>query len=255
MTDRRVAFLDVMFDPLTEDQVTSDLRARTPSAPFRYLVTPNVDHIVRLSRLDRAGPEHLAYAQAGWCLCDSNILARLAAVRGLHLPVVPGSDLTARLFDEVLVAGDRVCLIGGDTAAREALRRDIEIVQHLPRMGLETDPAARSAAARFAVEARARFILIAVGSPQQELIAQEIQGMPGATGTALCIGASIDFLTGRASRAPRWVRKASLEWLHRLLSDPARLWRRYLIEGPRIFLLLWRWRPKDPPRYGEDLAP
>jgi exopolysaccharide biosynthesis WecB/TagA/CpsF family protein len=55
----------------------------------------------------------------------------------------------------------------------------------------------------------------------------------------LCIGASIDFLTGKQRRAPVWVQKAGLEWLHRLLSDPRRLASRYLIECPRIFYLIW----------------
>jgi exopolysaccharide biosynthesis WecB/TagA/CpsF family protein len=55
----------------------------------------------------------------------------------------------------------------------------------------------------------------------------------------LCIGASIDFLTGKQRRAPLWVQKAGLEWLHRLLSDPRRLTSRYLIECPRIFYLIW----------------
>jgi exopolysaccharide biosynthesis WecB/TagA/CpsF family protein len=241
----RRTFLDIAFDPLTEQQVVAELRGCTPRSLFRYLVTPNVDHVVRLSRLDRAGSEHQAYASAGWCLCDSRILARLAAMCGVALPVVPGSDLTARLIREILNPGDRICLIGGDPSTRTALaalRPDIAIDQFIPPMTLRSDPAARAAAARFAIDHPARFTLIAVGSPQQELVAQEMATMPGACGTALCIGASIDFLTGRIRRAPRWMQRASLEWLHRLLNDPARLWRRYLVEGPRIFMLAWRWR-------------
>jgi exopolysaccharide biosynthesis WecB/TagA/CpsF family protein len=88
----------------------------------------------------------------------------------------------------------------------------------------------------------ARFILIAVGSPQQELIAAAICDMPDARGTGLCIGAAIDYLAGRERRAPRWMRRLALEWLHRLLVNPARMWRRYLVDGPRIFLLAWRFR-------------
>ena len=79
--------------------------------------------------------------------------------------------------------------------------------------------------------------------PQQEILGLRVAEAGGAGGTGLCIGASLDFLTGRKARAPLWMRKASLEWLHRLLSEPQRLWRRYLIEGPRIFLLTLRWRP------------
>jgi hypothetical protein len=55
----------------------------------------------------------------------------------------------------------------------------------------------------------------------------------------LCIGASIDFLTGKQHRAPVWLQKVGLEWLHRLLSNPRRLAFRYLIECPRIFHLMF----------------
>ena len=176
------------------------------------------------------------------------IVCLLAAMCGCDLPVVPGSDLTVRLIKDVVNPGDRICVIGGDAETRTALaaiRPDIDIDQHIPPMALRSDPAARTAAAHFAAGHPARFILIAVGSPQQELIAREIAALPGVTGTALCIGASIDFLTGRTKRAPRWMQRASLEWLHRLSSDPKRLWRRYLVEGPRIFLLAWRWRRRQ----------
>jgi N-acetylglucosaminyldiphosphoundecaprenol N-acetyl-beta-D-mannosaminyltransferase len=236
-------YLGLSFDQLDEEAVTVLLRGRGADAAFAYLVTPNVDHVVRLSKLDHGGPEWRAYAEADWTLCDSRVLARLAALQGRELPVVPGSDLTARLLRDIAAPGDRICLIGGeagDPAALAALRPDIEIIQHIPPMALHANEPARAAAAQFAVESGARFILLAVGSPQQELIAAAIRSLPGACGTGLCIGASIDFLVGRQTRAPRWMQRLSLEWLHRLLANPRRFWRRYLVDGPRIFLLAWR---------------
>jgi len=241
----RTEFLDLHFDDLDMAAMLDALRARRADAPFVYVVTPNVDHIVRLSKEGQGSPLRRAYADAGWCLCDSRILARLAAWRGVRLPVVPGSDLTARLIHDTLEPGDRLCLIGGgeeDIAALAALRPDIVIVQHIPPLGLDNNAAARAAAARFAAEASARFTLLAVGSPQQEQVAAEMCAMSNAAGTALCVGASLDFVTGRQHRAPRWMQRASLEWLHRLARNPARLWRRYLVEGPCIFALAWRWK-------------
>ncbi len=235
-------YLGLSFDQLDEKAVAALLRARPVDAPFAYLVTPNVDHVVRLSRLDHASPEWRAYAEADWRLCDSRVLARLAALQGKALPVVPGSDLTAHLIRDIAAPGDRICLIGGETGDLSALRPDLEIVQHVPPMDLRNDEAARTAAARFAAQSGARFTLLAVGSPQQELIAAVIRAMPGARGTGLCIGASIDFLAGREARAPRWMQRLSLEWLHRLISNPRRFWRRYLVDGPRIFWLAWRLR-------------
>ena len=108
-------------------------------------------------------------------------------------------------------------------------------------MGLRNNAKARRAAAEFIARSGARFTFIAVGSPQQEMIAAEAKAIPGAKGVALCIGASLEFLTGKLKRAPKLAQQLRLEWAHRLLGNPKRMWRRYLVEGPRIFLLTYQW--------------
>jgi N-acetylglucosaminyldiphosphoundecaprenol N-acetyl-beta-D-mannosaminyltransferase len=224
MTRATASFLGIDFDLLDMAQVTQWLGTRDPRDPFAYIVTPNVDHVVKLEATPRDAEIWSAYDHAALRLCDSRIVAKLARARGIDLPVVPGSDLTATLFDTLIRPGDRVCLIGGDTAMLAELRArwpQVDFRQHVPPMGMLRKPDAMAAAEAFVAEAGARFTLLAVG---------------------LCIGASLDFLTGRKARAPLWMRKASLEWLHRLSSEPKRLWRRYLIEGPRIFVLAARWR-------------
>jgi UDP-N-acetyl-D-mannosaminuronic acid transferase (WecB/TagA/CpsF family) len=79
---------------------------------------------------------------------------------------------------------------------------------------------------------------LAIGSPQQEIIAQKLKGRGVARGLALCIGASIDFITGVERRAPLWMQQSGLEWLFRLAQNPRRLAKRYLVRGPGIFMLL-----------------
>ena len=81
---------------------------------------------------------------------------------------------------------------------------------------------------------------LAVGAPQQEILAMKARDDGRVTGTALCIGASLDFLTGVEKRAPRAISAMGMEWLWRLIKDPGGKWRRYLIEGPRIFILFFR---------------
>lgn len=245
MPIERREFLGLSFDPLSMEQVVAGLAQVTADASYAYLVTPNVDHVVRLhENQDSARSLRPLYDAADLCLCDSKILHLLAKVRRVELPVVPGSELTAALFERVIRPADRIAIVGGDAELLSALRSrypKVEFVQHCPPMGLRTDVAARAAAATFIAQSGARFSFIAVGSPQQEMIAKEASRIPGATGTALCIGASLEFLTGQTKRAPRLMQRLSLEWAHRLLSDPKRLWKRYLVEGPRIFLLAYRW--------------
>jgi N-acetylglucosaminyldiphosphoundecaprenol N-acetyl-beta-D-mannosaminyltransferase len=242
----QTTFLGIAFDPLDMAATEAWLADRAPDAPFAFIVTPNVDHVVKLDVAPADAEVRAAYAAAALRLCDSRIVAKLARTRGIDLPVVPGSDLTAHLVTRIARAGDRLCLIGGDTAMLEDLRRlrpDLDIVQHVPPMGMLKKPGAMAEAQAFIRDAKARFTLLAVAMPQQEILALRVAQAGGAVGVGLCIGASLDFLTGRKARAPLWMRKASLEWLHRLGSEPGRLWRRYLVEGPRIFLMTLRWKP------------
>ncbi|MFT3978299.1 MAG: WecB/TagA/CpsF family glycosyltransferase, partial [Sphingomonas bacterium] len=172
MTER-AEFLGLPFDRLSFDAAVAWLAARGADHDYGYVVTPNVDHMVRLA--DAPVDVTAAYHGAALCLCDSRVLARLARFAGVSLPVVPGSDLTAALFARVLRDGDRLCLIGGaaeDAARLRALHPALDIVHHQPPMGLRTDSAARAEAARAAAAAGARITLLAVGSPQQEMLAR-----------------------------------------------------------------------------------
>jgi len=239
---KRVDFLDINFDRLTFEDVKRRLEAVTPSSRYSYVVTPNVDHVVRLHREPRLRD---LYDAADLCVCDSRILGLLARLRGIRLPLVAGSDLAATLFASVIKPGDRIAVVGGTANFLDRLRArfpDIEFVHHAPPMGLRRNEAARRAAAEFIAGSQSRFAFLAVGSPQQEMIAKETRELAGAGGTALCIGAGLEFLTGEQKRAPRFLRSAGLEWAHRLASNPRRLWRRYLVDGMRIFPIYLRWR-------------
>jgi exopolysaccharide biosynthesis WecB/TagA/CpsF family protein len=237
----------VDFSTLEEREVIDDVRARR-QGPFSYFVTPNVDHIVTLhgqGAVKLADEFRLAYQDAALCLCDSRIVQRIAAIRGVRLPLVTGSDLTVRLFREVLTADDRIAVIGGQESSLVLLRAlypDLSIVQHLPPMGAIGNPQAIQDIVRFIQDKRPTVTLFAIGAPQSEIIARQVSRAAGTTGIALCVGASIEFLTGEKKRAPRWMQSMGLEWAFRLLSEPRRLWKRYLYYGPRIFLIAWRTR-------------
>lgn len=216
------------------------MAARFGTDRFGFVVTPNVDHLIRC----HDDPAFYAcYAQADFVLLDSRFAARLLRLlKGQRLPVCPGSDLTAALFANVITPEDRIAVLGGDPqqVAQLAGRYGLKNMRHHnPPMGFIEDPAAVAECLRFLERASPfRFCFLAVGSPQQEEIAKRLKLRNTARGLALCVGASLNFLTGRERRAPNWLQRLSLEWLYRLLHSPRRLANRYLVRGPRIFTLL-----------------
>jgi len=209
---------------------------------YGYAVTPNADHLIRLH--DDTAFRAL-YAAADHVLLDSRFVSHLLrATRGIRLSVCPGSDLTEALFADVIAPTDRLVLIGGSDSQAKCLvaRYGLSGLAHYnPPMGFVHDPGAVEACLGF-IEAHSpfRFCLLAVGSPQQELLASHLRSRGLARGLALCIGASINFLTGDERRAPLWMQRCGIEWSYRLLQAPGRMARRYLVRGPRIFALLLR---------------
>jgi exopolysaccharide biosynthesis WecB/TagA/CpsF family protein len=247
---RSIIFADMDFTPLDgETLFRRVVEIADAGGPFTYLTTPNVDHLVRLSH----EPHYRQVHDQAWArVNDSRVLEALAKVDGLPLPANAGSDLTARVLTQAIDPNEPIVIIGSSQAVVAALQSLLglkDVRWHAPPMGLRHKPDAIAAAAQFCADNPARFCFICVGHPQQELVAMAIKARGDAKGLGLCVGASLEFFTGQRKRAPLWMQRARLEWLHRLLSEPKVLWRRYLVEGPEIFRLWWQWRRqgRNPP--------
>jgi len=80
----------------------------------------------------------------------------------------------------------------------------------------------------------ADLVVVGMGSPRQELWAARHLAVPGGA-SALCVGGLLDFTAGEKPRAPAWMRRLRLEWVYRLLLEPRRMWRRYLV-GNVVFM-------------------
>ncbi len=237
---RKLEFLIDDYDLNQFVRVVQDFGQET----YGYVVTPNADHLIRWHQ-DHAFREY--YARATFTVLDSRFIATLFRIRsGARLRVCPGSDLTESLLSGVIKPGDPVVLIGGDESqvATLASQYGLRNVRHYnPPMGFANDPLAVETCLAF-IEHHSpfRFCLLAVGSPRQEMLAHALARRGIARGLTLCIGASIDFLTGKQRRAPRWIQRLSLEWMYRLIQDPKRMAHRYLVRGPRLFWLVPRTR-------------
>ena len=84
-------------------------------------------------------------------------------------------------------------------------------------------------------------VFVCLGMPKQELWAMGHRHEIDAS-VVLCVGAALEFALGQKRRAPAWMQRAGFEWLWRLVSEPRRLWRRYLVQSLRFVRLLRRER-------------
>lgn len=206
---------------------------------YGYAVTPNVDHLLRY--YDEPCFREL-YRGASFVLLDSRVVAQILRLKGQRLLVCTGSDLSVALLSRVARAPDRIVLIGGNPGQARAIAETFALsnVRHYePPMGFIRDAAQVERCVQFIEDAAPfRFCFLAVGSPQQEMIAHQLHQRARAQGLALCVGAALNFISGAERRAPLWMQRAALEWLYRLWRNPARLAGRYLVRGPRILGLL-----------------
>lgn len=200
----------------------------------RFVVTPNVDHIVKLQRLSSFKK---AYANASLVLVDGRPVLWASKLIGKPLPdVVPGSDLVPALFDAICAnaAPIRVFLLGAAPGVAERARsaigdrwRTLSVVDTFsPPFGFENDASMSSYILERIRQAQTDLLLVGLGAPKQELWVHAHQAEIAAK-AVLCIGATIDFLAGVKKRAPRWMRTHGLEWVHRMASEPRRLTSRY----------------------------
>lgn len=231
--DKEKQLFEVRFDELPLQDIVD--RIERQSDEYIYIVTPNVDHIVRIYS-DPGKYLHL-YADADVSVCDSRILQLLSKLLGKPIEnVVPGSDLTVHIFQHVLDAGDRIVIFGSDAKSVQFLgdRYGLKNVFHFsPPMGFIDNPSLVEESLDYICGAEPDYLFLAVGSPRQEIIAHKLKQRLN-RGTAFCIGASIDFLTGRVVRAPERWQKMRLEWLYRFLQEPKRLFKRYFWDGLKI---------------------
>ncbi|MCB1407631.1 MAG: WecB/TagA/CpsF family glycosyltransferase, partial [Rhodobacteraceae bacterium] len=202
----------------------SAVRERMRAGEGYALATINLDHLVKLAR----DPSFRAvYAAQDLVCADGNPIVWLSKLARKPVSLVPGSDMVLPLAHQAARNGIPIALMGSTdatlAAAAETLRAQVQGLQVAiciaPPMGFDpTGSEARRILEDLAASG-AKLTFIALGAPKQEIFAAYGRGLVPDMGFA-SIGAGLDFLSGRQTRAPQWVRKIQMEWAWRMLSNP-----------------------------------
>jgi len=213
--------------------------------------TPNVDHMVKL-QYDREFFQ--TYLQADYKVCDSQIL--VYASRFLGTPIkekVSGSDLFPAFYNYHRSNSNiTIFLLGGKQGiARRAAKRinykvgrNIVIGAHSPSFGFEKDEQECLEIIDMINQSGASVLAVGVGAPKQEKWIIKYKDRLPNIKIFLAVGATIDFEAGNVKRSPKWMSNTGFEWLYRLLVEPQRLWRRYLVEDLPFFWLVLKQKLK-----------
>ncbi len=231
-----IRLMGVEVHAITESQAIAHILAELASGRGGMTVTPNLDHLRRChSDMQFAA----MVAEAEMVVADGMPLIWASRLAGCGLPQrVAGSDLILTLSAAAADAGRSIYLLGGapGTAegAAEVLRSrhpNIKIVgTNCPPMGFDQNESEMAKLVASLAKAKPDIVFVALGSPKQEFLIDRIRNsVPQAWW--LGVGVSFSFLTGHVQRAPRFLQKTGLEWVHRLVQEPKRLFKRYIVQG------------------------
>lgn len=219
---------------------------------FQFIITVNVDILMKLYRNKEFATAVRQASDSVTLVNDSQVLklATRLILGKRFVSKVSGSDLLPAFGGVNGPSDAKIFFMGGvdDTAIRamerfnERTRGAVVVGACSPSYGFDVKPQ-ESASLVDAVNASgANVLAIGVGAPKQELwMLRHAEEMPHVK-LFIGVGATLDFIAGNIKRAPSWISSAGFEWLYRLFLEPKRLARRYLIDGPPVFLLLLKQR-------------
>ena len=243
----RIRFLNIEIDNLSMDESIDYIDKLIKRKKNSYVVTPNVDHIVKLEN----DSEFLeVYNNADLVLTDGMPLVWIS--KFLKTPIkekVSGSDLFPKVCKLADEKGYSIFLLGAAEGiaikAAENLKnkyKNLNIVGTFsPSYGFEKSKSEIEEIIKKVNEAKPDILAVELGAPKQEKFIYKYKNKLNVP-ISLAIGASIDFEAGNIERAPKWMQKSGLEWFYRFLKEPKRMFKRYFIDDLKIIKVLIKYR-------------
>ena len=234
---------DIKVDNLSQDETILEIKRNLlKSIAPNILVTPNAGHLKSIYMKKEISE---IYSSADLSLIDGWPIAVAAKnASGKKVQRVTGSDLLPRLFSE-LNKDVRIGIIGGSNEIK--IRQVLEA--RYPDLNIQIIDTSQWSNSIYDVR-RLRelvqhnalsIVLLCLGHPKQELLAKELKSYDWAGSRPdwiMCVGATIDFLTGDQRRAPKIFQVIGLEWLFRLLTNPKKFFSRYFEAVIPAFILI-----------------
>ena len=241
------ALLNTFINNVTMSETVEAIEQMIAADKKSYIVAINVDVVMKIE----ADPYLKKIVDdADMVLVDGKPLVWISKLHGRPLKEkVSGSDLVPLLCEVAAKNGYKVFIIGGKEGSAERAKQrleeklpDIKIVgTYAPPFGFEKDDAELERINRMISKAHPDLLITCFGCPKQEKwIYENIEKYDAKV--SICAGATVDFLAGNVTRAPRWMSEHGLEWFYRFLQEPRRMFRRYFVDDMKIIGLIKKYR-------------
>lgn len=233
----QVQILNANFDSYTLDSCVEEVVAAATIGERVWLATVNVAILMGMRR-DREVQDYVDRAR--WVVADGQPIVWLSKLLGRPLPArVTGVDLIEGLCARAEQAGLVVFFLGASdevvAAAANAMKSRYPRLQLHFDNGYFDDEGALERVSAIA-DAGTNVVFVGMGVPRQErFIEEHLDGMK--VNVAIGVGGSFDVIGGLRGRAPLALQRFGLEWTYRLVQEPRRLWRRYLVTGTQFGVL------------------
>ena len=243
----RMKFMNTEIDNLTMKETIDEIDKLIKEDKNAYVVTPNVDHIVKLET-DKELQE--VYKDADLILTDGKPLIWIS--KFYKTPIkekISGSDLFPLLCKMAAEKGYNMFFLGaGEGVANKAAQNltnkfpKLNIVgTYSPPFGFEKDKKEIEKIINMVNKANTQILIVGLGCPKQEKFIHKYRKELNVP-ISLGLGASLDFEAGNIKRAPKWMSDNGLEWLYRLSKEPKRMFKRYIVDDVKIFKLMFKYK-------------
>ena len=243
----RIKFLNTEVDNVNMKEAIQKIEQLILSKKSSYVVTPNVDHIVKLET-DKEFQE--VYKEADLILTDGMPLIWISKIKKTPIKEkVSGSDLFPEVCKLAAEKGYKVFLLGAaeGVAAKAAENLKVKynglniVGTYSPSYGFENKEDEIEEIIKMINEFKPDILAVGLGAPKQEKFLYKFRNRLNVP-VSLAIGASIDFEAGNIDRAPKWMQKVGLEWFYRLCKEPKRMFKRYIIDDTKIIKIFIKYR-------------
>lgn len=243
----RIKFLNTEVDNLTMKEAIQKIDELASNKKPSYVVTPNVDHIVKI---ESDNEFKQVYNEADLILTDGMPLIWISKLKGSPIKEkVSGSDLFPEVCKLAAEKGYKIFLLGAaeGVAAKAAVNLKLKfnglniVGTYSPSYGFEKSLDEINNIISIINKSKPDILAVGLGAPKQEKFLYKFKERLNVP-VSLAIGASIDFEAGNINRAPKWMQNSGLEWLYRLLKEPKRMFKRYLIDDINIIKLIIKYR-------------